>query len=189
MNIYLSNKDVEVRLPVLPASFEINKGRIISVEQVEGLGEVSILGKRTLHSLSLESFFPANQAPFCTHSDIEKPYDYVSKITKMMAGSISLKITTTNIKGDYLIESFRYGEKDGTGNVYYNIDLKESRKPGVSTIPPKDDAKTHKVKAGDTWAKLAKKYYGTTSKAAYIAKLNGLKVTSKLKPGAVIKVG
>jgi hypothetical protein len=41
---------------------------------------------------------------------------------------IRLIITDTNINKEFSIEGFSYREQDGTGDVYFSLDLKEYRR-------------------------------------------------------------
>ena len=104
-----------------------------------------------------------------------------------------MTITGTNVNAEYTIQSFSYGEPDGTGDIEYSISLQEYRKPTYTKpkkeLPKKEPAnkkpakkptvrpvqtppKTHIVKSGDNLWNLAKKYYGDGSKETKLYNAN-----------------
>ena len=66
MDIYLSvnNREQVICLPVLPAEFTISKGRSNEVFETVSHGELNLIGKSKLKSISWDSFFPSKDYPF-----------------------------------------------------------------------------------------------------------------------------
>lgn len=62
---------------------------------------------------------------------------------------------------------------------------KSSSKPQKNS---KSIPKTHKVKRGETASSIARKYYGSSSKASTLLKKNGLKSAKQIKIGMVLKI-
>lgn len=116
-----------LQLPVPPSSYSLKLSNNNTVVNVESIGEVNILGDSKLSEISFESFFPAQEYSFCVYSDIPSPYECVAQIEKWRKKKkpIRVVLTHTDINDLFSIESFEYGEKDGTGDVYFTIALKQ----------------------------------------------------------------
>ncbi|MBP3928811.1 MAG: LysM peptidoglycan-binding domain-containing protein, partial [Peptostreptococcaceae bacterium] len=105
--------------------------------------------------------------------------------------------------------NFAYGEKDGTGDVYYTMDLLECRPITIpvinetstntqNTSRPTDNnnnnsnknntnntQKTHKVVKGDSLWAIAQKYYGKGSLYPKIKEANKSKYPSLAKSNVI----
>ena len=173
--IWFKTKDKAIRLPVIPSEFERVIDASYDTNAIIGLGDVAVLTSNGLAQLSLSSFFPNNEYSFNEYSNIPKPYDMVRyfKEWKNKGTVVRVIFTGTDINQEMYITNFAYGEKDGTGDVYYTMDLLEYRPIIVPTITennsnntqntnrPTDNnnnsnknntnntQKTHKVKKGD----------------------------------------
>ena len=112
------------------------------------------------------------------------PKECVDLVEEMKQGGVITLLITPYINRQATIEKFSWGLKDGTGDIYYTIETKRYRKPttskGSGRSTKKATKKTVTVKKGDTWAKLAKKYTGSSKNAKKIQKAN--KMTNKKKP-------
>ena len=110
----------------------------------------------------------------------------VQILEKIKENGVATLLITPYINRQITIESFTWGFKDDdkTGDIYYTIETKRYRKPttskGKGRPTKKTKTKTVTVKKGDTWAKLAKKYTGSSKNAKKIQKKN--KMTNKKKP-------
>lgn len=198
MEFWLISNDgkEKILLPVPPAEFEISQGNKNTVIDIHDLGEINLLGNKNLATITLSSFFPAQQYTFVT-SQTQNPYTYVNMIKKWqgLKKPIRLVITQTNINMLCSIENFSYGEKDGSGDVYYTIELKEYRTPAVQAQTQKEYSittqrssvkeppKTYVVKKGDTLWMIAKKLTGKGENWTIIAKKNNIKDPKKIYPG------
>ena len=107
--------------------------------------------------------------------------------------------TDTDINIPVLIESFNYGRKDGTQDIYFTLKFKEYRKIEVPEINkstsnnstqnnqrPTDDKntntqQTHIVKKGDTLWDISQKYLGKGSLYNKIKEANWNTYTSLKK--------
>ena len=203
--IWFKTKDKAVRLPVMPSEFE----RVISANyetnNVIGLGDIATFGGNGLAQLSLSSFFPNKEYSFNAYSDVPKPYEFVKyfKEWKNKGTVVRVIMTGTDINQQMYITNFSYGEKDGTGDVYYTVDLVEYRPITVPVINEtssntqntsrqdenndnSNDAnnstqKTHKVVKGDCLWDIAKKYLGKGSDYPKIKEANKSKYPSLSK--------
>nr|DAG46132.1 MAG TPA: tail assembly protein [Caudoviricetes sp.] len=118
-----------VNFPVSPASFDVADSYGNSSININALGEMNMLGKRKLTTLTFASFFPAQYYGFEQSYPLGDPYSYVDSIKTMaqMAQPARIAISGTTISMPVTIDSFQYGEHDGTGDVYFSISLREYR--------------------------------------------------------------
>ena len=194
MDFYLSynNNEEQLRLPVTPSDFELSQRNNNTVININALGEINLIGKKGLASISLSSFFPAQEYYFCKYTGFPKPYECVKMIQKWRDSGrpIRLIITGTSINYAMTIENFIFSEQDGTRDVYFTLELREyvftkQVKPTKVTTPngtqvtvpaTKRESKPipskYKVQKGDNMYTVAKKTTGSMSNAKAIAKTN-----------------
>jgi nucleoid-associated protein YgaU len=176
----------------------------VNTESLSDFGELSLIGKKKVSSLSISSFFPLKKYTFMT-GELINPYTLCATIERWMFSGrpVRFRITDTTINMAFTIENFNYGVQDGTGDVYYDLELKEYRfitstvqansataKNGqVQTRPVnKTVASTYTVKAGDSLWAIAKRLYGDGAKYKTIASKNGIKSPYIIRAGQVLKV-
>lgn len=182
-------------LPVTPESFEIKVNHNNKVVSIVSLGDINLLGKTGLKSVTLSSFFPSQDYNF-VNVDRHSPMWYVEKIEKWRTSNTLIRFVIQDVINiECSIESFSWGMQDGTKDIYYTLDLKEYRTVSTKKRTIKSDtekAKTYKIKKGDTLGKLAKKFYGKNSKAnrnkIYNANKKIIKSKTKLPVGKTIKI-
>lgn len=111
-----------------------------------------------------------------------------------------------------LIENFVYGEQDGTGDVYFTIELKEYiklkpvknktkkkklnkkqtkiKQPETKRQTKEIKTTTYRVKKGDTLAKIVKKCTGDSNNLLAIANQNNIENPNRIDMGQelVIKI-
>lgn len=211
MEIWLTQDDLKLRLPVNPPEYELASTINNTVVNVNSIGEINLLGKRNLKTISLASLFPKHKYDFCQYSKFPKPKECVKIIEQMKNnGVLRLKMTGTPIKMECTIESFIWGENDGTKDINFSIELKEYRKihlrgkknhtvnkstKTISTTGTKRTTKTVKstiyiVKKNDTLSMIAKRLTGSSSNYIAIANQNNIKNPNKIYVGQklVIKI-
>ena len=203
--IWIKTKDKAIRLPVMPSEFERVIGANYETNNVIGLGDIATFSGNGLAQLSLSSFFPNQEYSFNEYSNVPKPYEFVKyfKEWKNKGTVVRVIMTGTDINQQMYITNFSYGEKDGTGDVYYTVDLVEYRPITVPVINEtssntqntsrqdenndnSNDAnnstqKTHKVVKGDCLWDIAKKYLGKGSDYPKIKNANTSKYPSLKK--------
>lgn len=174
MEIYISMGDDRIRLPILPESFELTVGNLNKVVNVNSVGEINLIGKTGLKEISFSAFFPVQNYYFNEYSNPMKPFRFISKLEgwRLSGDPVRVIVTRTHINLEMAIESFNYGEKDGTKDVYYTINFKEYKRLKTRTVAKvktpapkrpvkaKKKAKTYAVKRGDNLWNIAKKHYG-----------------------------
>lgn len=197
------NNGSNLRLPVEPPEYNLTDSANIESEKINNIGEVGLFGGNNLQKIELTSFFPKNYYPFCQYKNIPKPSECVKFIEniKKNGEAVRLLITGTNINKEFLIESFDYGEKDGTGDIYYTISFIEYKKITIPKVvknttsntakrPTKSQSKnkTYTVKKGDNLWNISKKFYGKGSlyKKIYNANKSKIKNPNLIYPGQVL---
>lgn len=208
MEIWLSKDKDRFRLPILPPNFEISVGNLNTVVNINELGDINLIGKSGLKALNLSTFFPDQQYYFVEYSGFPPPYKCKDKLEnwRVSEDPIRLIITTTGINMLVSIENFNFGERDGTGDLYYSLDLKEYINPKVRTIAkvsepkrpvpkkkkiPPSTEKTYVVKRGDSLWAIAKKFYGNGSQYTKIYNRNKKVIGSNpnlIYPGQKYKI-
>lgn len=208
MEIWLKQDKDAIQFPILPASFGVSIENSHQTVNVQTKGEITILGKKGLKVIDLTSFFPSQDYPFADHTKDREPYEYIDKILEWQEKPLRLTITETDINMACVIQTFTYGEPDGTGDIEFTISLKEYQAPKytepektTSSVQAeqigkgsasstkretKETQKTYTVKEGDNLWDLAKKFYGSGSKSSklYQANKNIIEKTAK-KHGCV----
>lgn len=188
MKFWLSfnNFEEKLQLPVNPKGYEFVTGNKNDTADIVGLGELNLLGGEKLAEIELTSFFPFRYASYCAYRDIPKPYDAVALIEKWRKAKqpIRLIITDTPVNFQCSIESFKFGEQDGTKDVYYTLSLKEYRFIEVKKVAspssvmsiqstsrpdPRPVSKTYTVKSGDSLWLITKKEGGSDWNVLYNA--------------------
>jgi hypothetical protein len=107
------NNTETVQLPVPPSSFDITQGNLNTTVNIQDTGEINLIGKEKLATITLNSFFPKEEYYFCQYSGFPPPYDCVSRIESWRKSGkpVRLIITSTDINISASIERFQYGEK------------------------------------------------------------------------------
>ncbi|MBC8580010.1 LysM peptidoglycan-binding domain-containing protein [Zhenhengia yiwuensis] len=205
MDYYLSfnNNEERLRLPVIPSSFEVSIPHQNTTINITNLGEINLIGKTGLATMTIESFFPKQQYSFCLYKDFPHPYDCIKLLLKWKESGKPIRVIVTETPINYAmaIESITYSEVDGTGDVYFILELKEYKfikasnvtttttANGITLKVPetKREIKTtpneYVVKKGDTLWGIAKKVTGEGSNYKAIAKKNNIKNPDSLKVG------
>jgi basic membrane lipoprotein Med (substrate-binding protein (PBP1-ABC) superfamily) len=172
-------------LPVTPSGFELTNPHINKVVNINELGDINLIGKRGLSEISISGFFPKQNYYFCKTTPLD-PQEYIDMIIKWKNSNKPIRfiITKTNINIAVSIENFIHGVKDGTGDVYFTLELKEYRflkannMREVKAIPDE-----YTVRTDDTLWTIAKKETGNGSNYKVIQKSNNLKPSEPLMAG------
>ncbi len=191
--------EIEFRLPITPSSFEIERGNKIETVNITELGDLNIIGAPTLATITISSFFPSKNYPFKLPDKISNTYDYISQLERFKTEKTILRFVITDTKDinildlEVILESYKYGEKDGTRDIFYDLVLREHRKvksvigdlasERPNTNSPKPNNVEYIVKKGDTLWAIAKKYYGSGSQYPKIVKENNIKNPNIIFPG------
>jgi len=188
--------NTELILPVTPPSFEVNKGIRVETVNIHGVGDIRVAGYSTLDNVSIASFFPAKEYSFAQKS--REPYEYAALFASWAENKTVVRflISGTTVNIPVLIENIRYGEQDGSGDVYYTLTLAEYRYVSVAatasrpveTIPV--TAATHVVEEGECLRNITRRYTGTSEQKAVdkVAKASGIQYPNTIRPGDVVSI-
>lgn len=181
MNIYLMDKDCSynskqnaagksnghipkkfLQFPVLPSEYEITGEQNNQTVDINEYGEITLIGKPRLRTISLSSFFPKNKESFTTTGYIAAPQEYIKTLQYFKNNGECRLVMTGTKKINMLctIESLSYGEKDGTGDIFFALEIREYKKPAITSVKNKKTA----VKAGKTSTTVTKTATGRTTK-------------------------
>lgn len=214
MQIWLKGGGSRVRIPVLPSSYTITSEQDNTSVTVCNLGEVTIRGKHKLQQVSFSSFFPMHYDSSYCDVRSKSPISLVKKIEAMKkAGSVKLIITGI-LSMKVTIDSFEWGESDGTGDIAYTLTMKEYRTVSIpaSTLvkdspsqpdqgsgdsgttgrdqPGTTGTQSYTVKSGDTLSGIARKLTGSTNwKTIYEQNKSVIGSNpNMIKPGQVLTI-
>lgn len=186
MEIWIKQGNNKLRLPINPQEVGQNSEQDNTTETVNALGEVNLLGLPKLETVSLDSHFPRRSMYYDQYSDYPAPETCVKLVRKMQEDGVIRFVVTPLINYEATIEQFEWKYKDGTGDIYYTMEIKRYRRPKKKRSKKRAKKITITVKKGDTWAKLAKKYTGSSKNAKKIAKQNNM--ANRKKPPVGKKV-
>lgn len=146
MEIQLKQGENKFRFAVLPEEYEVSSESGNTQVTINSLGEINLLGKRKLKTVSFSSFFPNHKYNFCSYSNFPTPKESVKKIEKMKnKGVLHLTMTGTPVNMDCTIESFTYGENDASKDINFTLEFKEYRKPKTKKRKKKKEKVTGKI--------------------------------------------
>lgn len=182
MEVWLKQGKEKFRFAILPSEYELTSESDHTQVMIDSLGEINLLGKRKLKNVSFSSIFPSQKYYFCDYTSFPTPRESVKIIEKMKNnGVVHLTMTGTPINMDCTIESFAWGENDGTKDIHFTLGLKEYRKvkvkkkkkkqplpkkvtPPATERPTKEvNSITYTVVSGDYLCKIAKNLTGDSA--------------------------
>lgn len=130
IGIFLNYEDEVVQIPVNPSELQVSaEGNNKTVEIIQ-LGDISILKKRKLQTISWDSWFPYDSwfPSIRTKGQFKRPDFYVDYIEQIRDNCkpCRLIVTGIGINMQVSIEGFSYTHKAGEHeDKYYSISLKE----------------------------------------------------------------
>lgn len=205
MEFWIKQDSGALQLPVKPTEFNVTVAHRNTVVNVIQLGDINLMGKTGLREVSLSSFFPAKDYNFSINSGRKAPITCVNQLESWRNSGKPVRVIITDLLNmEATIESFTWGERDATGDIYYTLALKEYKKIKTkkSTVtiakettretkaPESSSGKTYTVKAGDCLWNISKKFYGNGAQYTKIATANSsiIKNPNLIKVGMVIKI-
>lgn len=173
VEVWLSwqNNKERFQLPITPPKFGVKTSNQNEKVNINAVGMIKLIGKSDLKELTISSFFPAHEYSFIDSKTLLSPYEYVEIIEgwRLSEKPIRVIFTNTPINLPMSIESFDFFEEDGTGDVYFELDLEEyifinktkrQVKKSVRTTQKKNKTYTYTTQPNDTLYKIAKIEYG-----------------------------
>jgi nucleoid-associated protein YgaU len=205
----------KLRLPCPPSNYSIKTANNNTTFVVEGLGEVNFIGKPKLTEIgSIESFFPKQNYDFAQYTGYPNPQDCANLIEKWRLNGKPIRYIITDTLVNILcsIENFECKEQDGTGDIYFTLELKEYKVINAQTQQVSQTANslnfndvnrivtatrtvdkqvpnTYIVKSGENLYTIAQKLTGdSTNWSLIFAKNSSIKDPMNLTPGTVVNL-
>ena len=179
LTISLTAGSSVVTFPVLPSELMVSVNTNHGTVNINNYGEYLMKGRTGLKSLTLAGFFPAQDYPFAMMT--MSPYTYIAELEAMRTGGevCQLTVSDTPISMPCLISSFKFGEKDGSGDVYYELGLMEYRYVTAPETGKTEAATGLKKRPESFWSKMKKNitYYPGDSIGNVIGRAVGKSVT------------
>ena len=115
-----------ITFPVGPEKFDLQCSQNNQTININNYGEYLMVGKQNLKSITLSSFLPVKDYTFASACDAE---DIISTLEDWREnGTVQrFSIEGSPVNFPCLIMSFKYGWRDGTGDYYFDLELKEYR--------------------------------------------------------------
>jgi len=137
MDIFLYNKSKSefIKFPVVPQKVEVQSPQKIETFESLGQGDLKIIGLKGNRSFSLESFFPSKDYHFLRDRS-HKGMEYVDLIEKWRGTRDPLNIIISELKINFacVIENFTNAIQDGSGDIYYKLEIEEYKVPSIKKL-------------------------------------------------------
>ena len=82
MEIWLRQNKKSFRFAILPSEYELTSESDNTQVNINKLGEINLIGKRKLKTVSFSSIFPKQKYSFCQYSTFPTPKESVKTIEK-----------------------------------------------------------------------------------------------------------
>ncbi|EPN2036129.1 LysM peptidoglycan-binding domain-containing protein [Clostridium botulinum] len=190
LDVYLRNEKEKTtfQFPVNPLdNIMINRSKKYDTADIVDYGEVDISDKgKRIKELSFLTLLPKEYDTYCRYRNIPKPVEAIDKLEKWMEQEESIRLIITDFGFNNLvnISSISEEERGGeTGDKYITISFRTYRELKIQTLAPakiaptvktvalknnrpttKSNSRIYVVKQGDSLWKIAKWWYGNSSK-------------------------
>lgn len=197
----------EVILPVTPSSYQVETGQGAQVVNLTQFGDYALAGFPAIYAFTLSCVFPAQRYPFLTSGAQTDPSFYVSFFERAIHEKLILRfvVSDTLVSREVLVEYIRYGEQDGTNDVYATLSLMPYRRlqltsSAVMTVDrevqgaartgdaPAVTQQSYTIQSGDTLWGICRKFYGDGALAYQLADYNGIQNANLIYDGDTLKL-
>lgn len=203
--IFLNSKTNEsLTMPVTPAEWSVEEGRMVEALDMAQTGQVNLPGLPALFNEQLTFLLPSSARSYADAAYSGDPYTVVAMLVRWSSDGDPLRliITDTTVNTLVLLAPVRYGERDGTGDVYATLTLRQYRELISETAERADTgnadrsqpeassnaSRTYTVVKGDTLWGICRHFYGSGQLAWKLATFNGIKNANLIYPGQLLRV-
>lgn len=125
--VVISGVSGTVKLPVPPESYEVAVSSLHQKVNIQSLGELNMLGKTGLRTISFTTFLPNQDYTFANAVDTA---EYIKNIESLRTATspCHLLIGGTTVDFDVTIDSFTYSESGGGGDITIALSFSEYKK-------------------------------------------------------------
>lgn len=202
--IFLNSKTGEqLTMPVTPSEFRVETGRAVTQLDMAQTGQVNLPGLEALFNEQQTFLLPSSARNYTSAGYGGNPYEIVDTLTRWSQSGdvLRLIVTDTPVNLPILLAPVRYGEQDGTGDVYVTLTMRQYRELAAETTeqaatgnagrtqsPETKPAATYTVVSGDTMWGIARRYYGDGTLAWKLASYNGIPNANLIYPGQKVTI-
>lgn len=198
--LWHNNGETQFTFAVNPADITVSRPNVNRTVSLAMGGQINLWGGRGLREVRLDTFLPRESSPFF-HG---RSPDAILSLLKSWQDSgdpIRLIISGTDINDAFLIEDASQSFREGDGDVWLSLRLREYKFQNVSrqqsgqtgqsgqSAQREDERitpKTYTVVKGDTLWDIAARFYGSGTKWGTLAEKNGITNPRRLQIGTVL---
>lgn len=191
-------------MPVTPPDFTVAEGRSVETLDMTDTGQVNLPGLRQLFNERMEFLLPSSDRNYTTGGWTGEPYAVVDRLVEWSNNGDVLRfiVTDTPVNLPVLLDPVEHGQRDGTGDVYVTLELRQYRElaeestevnpdtgnKGRAPAQEKKEESSYTVAKGDTLWGICRRTYGDGALAWKLAEANGIKNANLIYPGQVVKL-
>lgn len=195
--LWHNNGETQFTFAVNPADITVSRPNVNRTVSLAMGGQINLWGGRGLREVRLDTFLPRESSPFFQG----RSPDAILSLLKSWQDSgdpIRLIISGTDINDAFLIEDASQSFREGDGDVWLSLRLREykfqnvsSQQSGQSGLSAQREderiaPKTYTVVKGDTLWDIAARFYGSGTKWGTLAEKNGITNPRLLQIGTVL---
>ena len=128
--VSISSGEERIVLPVTPWKYQVQLAQNNKIVEILDFGEMLAFGRTKLHRLKFSCFLPSldHNYPFVV-GDNRAPQEFLEILNrwKTAESPVRVIITDSPVNENFAIMNLDFNEKDGTRDIYYDLDFVEYR--------------------------------------------------------------